>query len=39
LINTSDKFAAGDNVDTGVVDTGGAPWLANISENFQQNLK
>jgi hypothetical protein len=27
------KFAAG------VVDTGGKPWLANISANFQKNLK
>jgi hypothetical protein len=24
---------------TGVVDTGGAPWLANISENFRKNSK
>ncbi len=24
---------------TGVVDTGGAPWLANISANFRKNLK
>ncbi len=28
------KFAA-----AGVVDTGGALWLANISVNFQKNLK
>jgi hypothetical protein len=28
-----EKFAAG------VVDTGGAPSLANISENFSKNLK
>ncbi len=30
---TGGKFA------TGVVDTGGAPWLANISANFRKNLK
>jgi hypothetical protein len=31
--NTGGKFA------TGVADTGGAPWLANISANIQKNLK
>jgi hypothetical protein len=35
------KFAAGvvdtnGNFPTGVIDTGGAPWLANISANFQK---
>ncbi len=30
VVDTSKKFA------TGVVDTSGAPWLANISTNFQQ---
>ncbi len=24
---------------TGVVDTGGAPWLVNISANFRKNSK
>jgi hypothetical protein len=33
VVNTCGKFA------TGVVDTGGAPSLANISANFQKNLK
>jgi hypothetical protein len=38
------KFAAsvadtGGRFATGVVDTGGAPLLANISANFQKNLK
>ncbi len=39
-----DKFAAG-VVDTGgkfanvVIDTGSAPWLANISASFLNNLK
>jgi hypothetical protein len=32
------KFAAG-VVDTRVVDTGGAPFLANISANFRKNSK
>jgi hypothetical protein len=37
------KFAAsivdtGGQFGTGVVDTGGAPWLANISVNFRKNL-
>jgi hypothetical protein len=33
VVDTGGKFA------TGVIDTGGAPWLANISANFQKNLK
>ncbi len=33
VVDTAGKFA------TSVVDTGGAPWLANISTNFQKNLK
>jgi hypothetical protein len=33
VINTYGKFA------TSVVDTGGAPSLANISANFRKNLK
>jgi hypothetical protein len=33
VVDTVGKFA------TGVVDTGGAPWLANISVNFRKNLK
>ncbi len=32
------KFAAG-VIDTGGIDTGGAPWLVNISVNFQKSLK
>jgi hypothetical protein len=44
VVYTGVKFAASiiDTVckfDTGVVDTGNAPSLANISTNFQQNLK
>jgi hypothetical protein len=48
VIDTGGKFAAGvvdiGVVDTGgkftgVVDTGGAPWLANISANFRKNSK
>ena len=31
VVDTGGKFA------TGVVDDGGAPWLANISVNFQKN--
>ncbi len=33
VVDTGGKFA------TGVVDNGGAPWLANIPENFQKNSK
>ncbi len=33
VVDTDGKFA------TGVVDTGGASWLANISANFRKNLK
>jgi hypothetical protein len=33
-----EKFATGIN-NSGVVDTGGAPWLANISANFRKNSK
>jgi hypothetical protein len=33
LAKIVEKFAAGD------VDTGGAPWIVNISENFRKNLK
>ncbi len=32
------KFAAG-LIDTGVVDTGGAPRLANISANFRKKIE
>jgi hypothetical protein len=44
VIDTCGKFAAGvvdtcGNFAAGVVDTGGRPWLANISTNFQKNLK
>ncbi len=44
VVYTGGKFAAGvvdtgGKFATGVVDTGGAPWLANISANFQKNLK
>jgi hypothetical protein len=44
VVDTGGNFAAGE-VDTGakfataVIDTGGAPWLANISANFQKDLK
>ncbi len=31
MVDTGDKFAAG------VIDTGGAPWLANIPANFRKN--
>jgi hypothetical protein len=33
VVDTSGKFAAA------VVDTGGAPWLANISAYFRKNSK
>ncbi len=36
VVDTSGNFAAG-VVDTVVVDTGGAPLLANISANFRKN--
>ncbi len=48
IVDTVRKFAAGINLTlvklvakfaSGVVDTGGAPGLANISANFQKNLK
>jgi hypothetical protein len=40
VVDTGGKFAAR-VVDTGgnFVDTGGKPWLANISANFRKNLK
>jgi hypothetical protein len=38
LAKMVEKFATG-VVDTGVVDTGGAPLLANISANFRKNSK
>jgi hypothetical protein len=34
VIDTGGKFAP-----AGVVDTGGASWLANISANFRKNSK
>ena len=44
VVDTGGKFAAGvvdtgGKFATGVVETGGAPLLANISANFQKNLK
>jgi hypothetical protein len=47
VVDTGGKFATGINNtsetgvnnDTGVVDTGGAPLLANISANFRKNSK
>ncbi len=33
VVDTSSKFA------TGIIDTGGAPWLANISVNLWKNLQ
>jgi hypothetical protein len=34
-----DTVDTGSNIATGVVDTSGQPWAANISVNFQKNLK
>ncbi len=44
VADTDGKFAAGvvdtgSNFAAGVIDPGGAPLLANISENFRKNLK
>jgi hypothetical protein len=41
VADTGGKFAAGviDTGGKGVVDTGGAPLLANISANFRKNSK
>ncbi len=40
LAKMVEKFAdTGGKSATGVVDTGGAPWLANISANFRKNSK
>ncbi len=47
VVDTVGKFAAGINnasenggkFATGVIDTGGAPWLTNISANFRKNSK
>ncbi len=32
VVDSGGKFA------TGVIDTSGAPWLANISENFRKKI-
>ncbi len=39
LAKMVEKFATGGKFAAGVADTGGAPWLANISANFRKNLK
>ncbi len=44
VVDTSGKFATGvvgtsDKIASGVINTDGAPWLANISANFQENLE
>jgi hypothetical protein len=40
VVDTGGNFAAGVvDIATGVVDTGGAPLLVNISANFRKNLK